>query len=251
MCRSGANVLTILFRSNRHMPSGARKTLRERKGRPVTNSPSTLPYDSATLRQAALDHLWMPFTASPSFSEAGGPPILVKGEGVRVQDIDGKWYLDGIGAMEACAVGHHRQELIDAAGAQYQELEFVDTFRFASLPAIQLAEKIAHLAPGSLNKVFFSPGGSEAVETALKIARQYHYLKGEPHRSKVISRYGAFHGVTYGVMAVDGQYSGTRNFMFEPFRPLGVLCSRPTTIAAVFVPTSPSARWTARETSST
>jgi len=203
------------------MPSGARKTIRERKGRPVTNSPSTLPYDSATLRQAALDHLWMPFTASPSFSEAGGPPILVKGEGVRVQDIDGKWYLDGIGAMEACAVGHHRQELIDAAVAQYQELEFVDTFRFASLPAIQLAEKIAHLAPGSLNKVFFSPGGSEAVETALKIARQYHYLKGEPHRSKVISRYGAFHGVTYGVMAVDGQYSGTRNFMFEPFPTFG------------------------------
>lgn len=178
-------------------------------------------YDGPALRRAALDHLWMPFTQSPSFGDAGGPPILVQGEGVRVTDIEGKTYLDGIGAMEACAVGHRRRELIDAAVAQYGELEFVDTFRFASVPAIQLAEKIAHLAPGSLDKVFFSPGGSESVETAIKFARQYHFLNGEPHRSKVISRYGAFHGVTYGVMGVDGQYSGTRNFMFEPFPAFG------------------------------
>lgn len=177
--------------------------------------------DAPALRQDALDHLWMPFAQSRSYAELGGPPILVSGEGVRVTDIDGKTYLDGIGAMEACAIGHHRQELIDAAVAQYQALEFVDTFRFASVPAIQLATKLAELAPGSLNKVFFSPGGSEAVETAIKIARQYHQLNGDPHRFKVISRYGAFHGVTYGVMAVDGQYSGTRNFMFEPFPSFG------------------------------
>lgn len=186
-----------------------------------TNTNAARTSNSAALRQTAMDHLWMPFTQSPSFIDDDGPPILVQGDGVRVTDIDGQTYLDGIGAMEACAVGHRRQELIDAALAQYQQLEFVDTFRFASLPAIQLAEKIAHLAPGSLNKVFFSPGGSEAVETAIKLARQYHFLNGEPHRFKVISRYGAFHGVTYGVMAVDGQYSGTRNFMHEPFPSFG------------------------------
>jgi adenosylmethionine-8-amino-7-oxononanoate aminotransferase len=177
--------------------------------------------DAEALRQAALDHLWMPFAHSQSYAELGGPPILVSGEGVRVKGIDGKTYLDGIGALEACAVGHHRRELIDAAIEQYQQLEFVDTFRWASVPAIKLAERIAHLAPGSLNKVFYSPGGSEAVETAIKIARQFHFLNGDPHRSKVISRYGAFHGVTYGVMAVDGQYSGTRNYMFEPLPAFG------------------------------
>lgn len=89
-----------------------------------------------------MDHLWMPFTQSPSFIDDDGPRILVQGDGVRVTDIEGHTYLDGIGAMEACAVGHRRQELIDAALAQYQQLEFVDTFRFASLPAIQLAEKL-------------------------------------------------------------------------------------------------------------
>lgn len=172
-------------------------------------------FDAEFMTRAALDHLWMPFSQSRSYAELGGPPILVSGEGVRVTDIHGKTYLDGIGAMEACAVGHHRQELIDAATEQYHRLEFVDTFRWASVPAIRLAEKLAHLAPGSLDKVFFSPGGSEAVETAIKIARQYHFLNGDPHRFKVISRYGAFHGVTYGVMAVDGQYAGTRNYMFE------------------------------------
>ncbi len=177
--------------------------------------------DGATLRQTALDHLWMPFSQSRSYAELGGPPILVSGAGVRVTDVDGKTYLDGIGAMEACAVGHHRQELIDAALAQYDTLEFVDTFRWASVPAIQLAAKIAQIAPGTLNKVFFSPGGSEAVETAIKIARQYHQLNGDTNRFKVISRYGAFHGVTYGVMAVDGQYQGTRNYLFEPIPSFG------------------------------
>ena len=177
--------------------------------------------DSEALQRAALDHLWMPFAQSRSYAELGGPPILVAGEGVRVTDIHGKTYLDGIGAMEACAVGHRRQELIEAAAEQYGRLEFVDTFRWASVPAITLAETLARLAPGSLDKVFFSPGGSEAVETAIKIARQYHFLNGDPHRFKVISRYGAFHGVTYGVMAVDGQYAGTRNFMFEPLPGFG------------------------------
>lgn len=177
--------------------------------------------DGASLRQTALDHLWMPFSQSRSYAELGGPPILVSGEGVRVTDIDGKTYLDGIGAMEACAVGHHRQELIDAAIAQYDALEFVDTFRWASVPAIQLAARIAQLAPGTLNKVLFSPGGSEAVETAIKLARQYHQLNGDTNRFKVISRYGAFHGVTYGVMAVDGQYQGTRNYLFEPIPNFG------------------------------
>ena len=185
------------------------------------------PPSAATLRQNALDHLWMPFSQSRSYAEQGGPPILVSGSGVRVTDIDGKTYIDAIGAMEACAVGHGRQELIDAAMEQYQALEFVDTFRFASVPAIQLASKLAELAPGSLNKVFFSPGGSEAVETAIKIARQYHQLNGDPYRFKVISRYGAFHGVTYGAMAVDGQYQGTRNYIFEPVPSFGRFVQAP------------------------
>ncbi len=186
----------------------------------TTKQPSARGLEAEALRQAALDHLWMPFAQSRS-DDPGGPPVLVSGRGVRVVDVHGKSYLDGVGALEACAVGHHRQELIDAAVGQYQQLEFLDGFRWASVPAIELAERLAHLAPGSLNKVFFSPGGSEAVETAIKIARQFHFLNGDPHRFKVISRYGAFHGVTYGVMAVDGQYAGTRNYMFEPLPGFG------------------------------
>jgi adenosylmethionine-8-amino-7-oxononanoate aminotransferase len=158
----------------------------------------------------AADHMWFPFSRP---GEVNGEPtatILAAGDGSWIRRDDGKRLLDGVGAMEAMAVGHGEQRLIDAATKQLRELSFVDTFRYATEAAIQLARKLAELAPPSLNRVHFTPGGSEAVEVALKIAAQYHYLRGHRGRRRVVTRHGAFHGVTYGAMNCDGGYHATR-----------------------------------------
>jgi adenosylmethionine-8-amino-7-oxononanoate aminotransferase len=112
--------------------------------------------------------------------------------------------------------GHGRQALLDAAVRQYEQVAFIDLFRYATPSQIELAAKLAEIAPGSLLRVFFTPGGAEAVEVAIKLARQVHVLRGEPSRTKVITRQGAYHGTTFGAMAVDGNYHATRNYIFQP-----------------------------------
>lgn len=113
--------------------------------------------------------------------------MLVSAEGSWMVDTDGKRYLDGVSALEACVAGHIRPELAEAAYRQMQQLEFLDVFRYTSPPAINLAARLAEITPGTLSRVHFTPGGSEAVETAIKIAKQYHYLRGNPNRYKVIT----------------------------------------------------------------
>lgn len=171
--------------------------------------------DTEALKQAARAHLWLPFTRGDEMEAEDGPTILVSGEGCRVVDADGRSYIDGIAALEAMVVGHGRTELVDVAAAQLQELAFLDVFRYASVPAIDLAERLAALAPGSLSRVHFTPGGAEAVEVALKLARRYFALRGEHTRQKVITRSGAFHGTTAGAMAADGNYWSTRTDDYE------------------------------------
>jgi adenosylmethionine-8-amino-7-oxononanoate aminotransferase len=202
------------------------------------------------LRRLALEHLWMAYSQWNDLAAEGGPVVLVRGEGCWVWDADGRRYLDGVGALEACAVGHGRREIAEAIGRQLAALEFLDLFRYASEPAIRLAARIAALAPGDLNRVFFVTSGSEAVEAAIKIAKQYHLLRGEPHRIKVIARRGAYHGCTFGAMAVDGNYWATKNHFFEPLPHFGrfvldpfsleeleqlVRFERPETVAAVLL----------------
>lgn len=166
------------------------------------------------LRQKSAHTLWLPFSRPSDLAAEGGAVVLERGEGVWLWDTEGKRYLDGVGALEAMALGHGRRELAEAAYRQMQQLAFLDVFRYASKPAIELADALSTIAPRTMSRVFFTPGGSEAVETALKLAFQYHYLRGEPRRRKVICRQGAYHGVTFGAMNCDGHYHSTRNDIY-------------------------------------
>jgi adenosylmethionine-8-amino-7-oxononanoate aminotransferase len=169
------------------------------------------------LQELAQRHLWMPY--SPAVCEP--VPVLTRAEGVRVKDSEGNWYLDGIGSLEACAIGHGVSEMARTMARQAETLEFLDVFRYTSEPAVELATELARLTPGSLSRVQFCAGGSEAVETAMKIARQYQRLRGEGGRFKVVSRRGAYHGCTYGAMAIDGNYWSTQTALYEPLPPFG------------------------------
>lgn len=174
----------------------------------------TTPVPRLDLRLRARRHLWQPFAPPPNPESQDGPTVFVRGEGVWLEDSGGRRYLDGIGALEAMAVGHGRTRLADVAAAQMKELAFLDVFRHTSIPAIELADELVRLSPSNLNRVFLTPGGSEAVETALKLAFQYHYLRGEGQRRTVLVRRGAFHGVTFGAMNCDGGYYTTRNDVY-------------------------------------
>jgi adenosylmethionine-8-amino-7-oxononanoate aminotransferase len=174
-----------------------------------------------------LAHLWMGNMPMRSSHEAGEPLVLERGSGIYLWDTDGNRYIDAIASLEAVAIGHGRPEIREAVVTQYQKLEFFDTLRSTSPTTLNLARRLVDLLPGSINRVHFATSGSEAVESALKAARQYHHLRGEPGRFKVISRRGAYHGCTYGAMALDGNYYRTRRELFEPLPPIGRFVSSP------------------------
>ncbi len=175
---------------------------------------STLSLEITDLKQKAVHALWLPFSRASDLEAEGGPVVIDHGKGVWLWDIQGKRYLDGVGALEAMAIGHGRTELVEVATRQMRKLAFLDVFRYASQPAIELADTLLDISPPNMARVFFAPGGSEAVETALKLAFQYHYLRGEPQRRKVICRQGAYHGVTFGAMNCDGRYHATRTDIY-------------------------------------
>lgn len=155
------------------------------------------------LQRAAKDHLWMHFTRHSSYAEAD-VPIIVRGEGAYIYDAQGKRYLDGLAGLFVSQLGHGRTELAEAAAAQAKELAFHPLWSYAHPAAIQLAEKVASYAPGDLNRVFFSSGGGESVETAWKLAKNYFKLTGRPMKHKVISRQIAYHGTTQGALSITG-----------------------------------------------
>ncbi|GAA4367236.1 aspartate aminotransferase family protein [Nocardioides caricicola] len=159
--------------------------------------------DYEHLQRAAKDHLWMHFTRHSSYDEAD-VPIIVRGEGAYIYDAQGKRYLDGLAGLFVSQLGHGRTELADAAAAQAKELAFHPLWSYAHPAAIQLAEKVASYAPGDLNRVFFSSGGGESVETAWKLAKNYFKLTGRPMKHKVISRQIAYHGTTQGALSITG-----------------------------------------------
>ncbi len=155
------------------------------------------------MQRAAKDHLWMHFTRMGAYAEAD-VPIMVRGEGVYLYDAQGKKYLDGLAGLFVSQLGHGRTDLADAAAAQARELAFMPLWSYAHPPAIELAAKIAGYAPGDLNRVFFTSGGGEAVETAWKLAKNYFKLTGKPMKHKVISRAIAYHGTTQGALSITG-----------------------------------------------
>jgi adenosylmethionine-8-amino-7-oxononanoate aminotransferase len=175
-------------------------------------------YNDAELQQKAKDHLWMHFSRQ-SAAEANGVPIIVKGQGHHIWDSSGKKYFDGLSGLFVVNAGHGRARLAQAAAKQAEELAFFPIWSYAHPNAIELADRLASYAPGDLNRVFFSTGGGEAVETAFKLAKYYWKLMGQPTKHKVISRAVAYHGTPQGALAITG--IPAMKTMFEPLVPGG------------------------------
>ena len=157
-----------------------------------------------SLSDRARRHLWMHFTRMGMYDEHHQVPVMVRGEGPYVWDQHGKRYLDGLAGLFTSQIGHGRTELAEAASKQASELAYFPLWTYAHPRAIELADRIAELAPGDLDHVFFTSGGSEAVESAWKLARQYFRVTGQPGRYKVISRNIAYHGTTMGALSITG-----------------------------------------------
>jgi adenosylmethionine-8-amino-7-oxononanoate aminotransferase len=166
---------------------------------------------ASPLQQSARRHLWRHFAAIGDEEV----PVFVRGEGCVLWDEAGRRHLDALSSLFCVNAGHGRRELADAAAAQARELAYATTWDAAHPRAIELAERIAALAPGDLDRVFFTSGGSESVESALKLARAYHRARGEPTRLKVIARELAYHGTTAGALSATGLPS-----VRTPFEPL-------------------------------
>jgi adenosylmethionine-8-amino-7-oxononanoate aminotransferase len=166
------------------------------------------------LQRAARDHLWMHFTRMGAYEHAP-IPIIARGEHCYVEDVNGKRYLDALAGLFTVNIGYsYGEEIGDAAAEQMRELPFYTNWSYAHPRAIELAKRIADLAPGDLNRVFFTSGGSEAVESAWKLARQFHAARGE-RRWKAIGRDIAYHGASMGALSITG-IPGLR----QPFEPL-------------------------------
>ena len=171
-------------------------------------------------QEAAKRHLWMHFTRMGSYDNVNHVPVIVHGEGPYVYDEHGKRYLDGLAALFCVNAGHGRTEIGDAMAAQVRELDFITIWSYAHPRAIELAERIANLAPGDLNRVFFTNSGSEAVESAIKLARAYHQRTGNPRKIKFVSRDVAYHGTTLGALQATGITELRTDF--EPLVPGGI-----------------------------
>lgn len=152
---------------------------------------------------ASERHLWMHFTDMSRYAQEP-PTTIVRGEGAYVWDSNGKRYLDGLSGLFVVQAGHGRQTLAEAAARQAQELAYFPLWSFAHPSAIELADVLVDRAPDGIEKVFFCSGGSEAVETAWKLAKQYFRLIGKPSKRKVISRQASYHGTTQGALAITG-----------------------------------------------
>jgi len=177
------------------------------------------------LQELAKRHLWMHFSRMGSYGEDHEIPIIARGEGCYVYDEHGNRYLDGLSALFCVNVGHGRSELGEAAARQVEELDFYPLWSYAHPQAIELATRLASLAPEGLDRVFFTNGGSEAVESALKLARNYHRVLGKGQKHKLIAREIAYHGTSLGALSATG-ITELRS-QFEPLAPGG--CHVPNT----------------------
>lgn len=157
-----------------------------------------------------IDAFWLPFTANRQFKSA--PRIISKGQGMYYYDPQGRELIDGLAGLWCCLAGHGHPKISSAIAAQVQELDYAPTFQFAHPKAIELAGRLATLAPKGLDRVFFCNSGSEAADTALKIALAYWRAKGEAHRTKLIGRIRGYHGTNFGGMSVGGIVNNRKAF---------------------------------------
>jgi len=182
---------------------------------PGSESSLTTPTDTHALADRDRRHVWHQMSGYPRAGPSGGPLVISEGHGAWVTDVDGYRYLDGLSGQWCVNVGYGRERLARAAAEQLQRLAFHPLTR-SHPPAIALAERLDEMLGGD-RAALFSNSGSEANEAAFKVVRQYHALRGEPHRFKVIARYRGYHGSTLGALAATGQ--ALRRFAYEPLAP--------------------------------
>ncbi|MFI0372215.1 aspartate aminotransferase family protein [Actinomadura sp. 1N219] len=179
----------------------------------AAGAPARLPDDTSA---PSIGHLWLHFTRHSAADDAA-VPVIVRGEGAYVWDVQGRRYLDGLAGLFAVQVGHGREELAQAAAEQTRRLAYFPLWSHAHPSAIELADRLAADAPGDLNRVFFTVSGGESVETAWKLAKQYFKLTGRPRKHKVISRSLAYHGTSQGALSITGIPGAKQDF--EPLVP--------------------------------
>ena len=173
------------------------------------------PEDIKLLREKAAEHVWLPYAHVAKYQDPDVMQIFVSANGVRVTDVNGKTYIDAFSGLMYKNVGHGRQEIVEAVQEQLTRMSSAPMFHDGTIPGILLAAKLAEITPGSLSRVHYVTGGSEANEVSIKVAKQYHKLAGDGARTKVIAREGEYHGFTHMAMAL-GKSSG----MYAPFEPL-------------------------------
>ncbi len=171
-----------------------------------------------SMQELAKRHLWLHFARMGAYAD-GDMPIITRGEGCYVYDEKGNRYLDGLSGLFCVNAGHGRSEIGEAMASQVGELEFFTLWSYAHPKAIELAARIASLTSGDLNRVFFTSGGSEAVESAMKLGRQYHKIRGNAQKTKIIAREVAYHGTSLGALSATG-ITPLRT-PFEPLTPGG------------------------------
>jgi adenosylmethionine-8-amino-7-oxononanoate aminotransferase len=174
---------------------------------------------ASELQELAKRHLWMHFTRMGSYQDAD-VPIISRAEGCYVWDEHGRRYFDGLSSLFCVNIGHGRREVAQAGADQAADLDYFTNWSYAHPPAIELSARLASLAPGDINRVFFTSGGSEAVESAIKLSRKYHKLTGNPLKTKIVAREIAYHGTSLGALSATGITALREDF--EPLTPGGV-----------------------------
>ena len=168
------------------------------------------PQDLDALAPNDLEAFWMPFTANRAFKKR--PRLVVRAKDMHYFKPDGRAVLDGAAGMWCCNLGHNREPVVDAIQRQAAELDYAPPFQFAHPQSFTLATRIAALAPGDLDHVFFCNSGSEAVDTALKIALACHSIRGEGGRTRLIGRERGYHGCGFGGISVGGIVNNRKHF---------------------------------------
>ena len=164
------------------------------------------------------EHLWIHTQSFDELEQDDAYLVVEGGEGIYLNDQHGRRYIDAMAGLWVVAVGHGRTELADVAREQMERLAFANPFAYATQPAVDLATKLSEVTPEGITRAFFVNGGAEAVETALRMAKQWQYNRGETKRFKVLSRIGSYHGMTYAALSVNNA-KGINKTPFEPLMP--------------------------------
>ena len=179
-----------------------------------TRATSDNPVSVDVVEREALDHVWIHSAGWAQLAEEDGLRVFDHAFGSTLVDIHGREFIDGIAGLWVVNAGHGRAEIGEAMARQAAKVAYVSSGAFTSVPTAQLADTLARLTPGDLNRIYFCSGGSEAVESAVKIAKQVQSMRGFPKRYKIIARRGSYHGMTYGAMSLT---SGRNEKYFGPF----------------------------------